>query len=89
MKAFGINVVGVNTTKIPLLDGVGLVPVGVFCRAQAGNRNERWSCPCEGLSCNLTRTQCGLALPMEDKDPVLVGGSSSPMRGKDCNRSSR
>ena len=65
-----------------LLEGVGLVPVGGFF-SPWGEKKQKVELPLWGLSCYLTRTQGGLALPMEDKGiPVVVGGSSSPLRAR-------
>ena len=69
-------------TKIPLLEEVGLAPVGGFCRSLI-KKPEGVELTLWRLSCNFTRTTGGLDLAKEDKGtPHVVGGSSSPMRAR-------
>lgn len=63
----------------PLLEGIGLVPVGCFCvlnKNPAGVELAQWR-----LFCNFKRTHGGLVLPMENKGtPYVMSVFSSPMR---------
>ena len=52
--------------KIPLLEGVGLEPVGGFCRSLIKKKPEGVELTLWRLSCNFTRTTSGLDLAKEE-----------------------
>ena len=65
-----------NIQKMPLLEGVGPVPVGVFAGLQ------EWSCPCGGFPAVPQGLMVGWTWPKKIKALHLVDGSSRPMRAR-------